>query len=94
MAIKKLVVISSYPEKGFTHGRKTVGVASYTKNTLLGIKDLNKNLKIVVLGEILDKPEQYLEEGIQIKRIWKRSKFLDIFKIRFACNSIRKINAH
>jgi glycosyltransferase involved in cell wall biosynthesis len=84
MNSKKLVVISSYPEKGFIHGRKTVGVASYTKNTLLALKRTNKNLKIVVLGEILDRPEQYLEEGIQIKRIWRRSKFIDIFKIPFA----------
>ena len=81
MAIKKLVVISSYPEKGFTHGRKTVGVASYTKNTLLGIKDLNKNLKIVVLSEIFDQPENYSEKGITIKRVWKRGRVFDVFKI-------------
>jgi len=81
MTEKKIVVITSYPERGSIHGQKTVGLASYTKNTLLAIKNLDKSLQIVVLAEILKKPEEYQEKGILIKRIWRKGKIIDIFKI-------------
>ena len=78
---KQLLVISSYPEKGSVHGKKTVGVASYTKNTLLALKKESPNLEITVLAEQFNKIETYQEQGILIKRIWKRNSFLSVVKI-------------
>ncbi len=75
---KELLVISSFPERGLVHGKQTVGVASYTKNTLLGMiaaaKQENKELEITVLAEKLTGQEhEYQDEGIVVKRIWKRN---------------------
>ncbi len=78
---KKLLVISSYPEKGLTHGKKTVGVASYSKNTLLALKKAKPDLKIVVLAEKFGKQEIYEEKGISIKRVWQRNNFFSVFKL-------------
>lgn len=70
-----MIVITSYPEKGLTHGIKTVGIASYAKNTLLGIlKASKKPLPITVLAEKFNKKEEYYEKNILVKRIWKRGK--------------------
>lgn len=49
-----LIVISSYPEKGKTHGKSTVGVASYTKNTLLALDAKANDVDITVLAEKID----------------------------------------
>jgi len=72
-----LIVITSYPIKGKTHGKETVGIASYTKNTLLAILGSNgKNKpKIIVLAEKLGKrkKETYQEKGIEVRRIWQRN---------------------
>lgn len=66
-----LLVISSYPQKGSIHGAGTVGVASYTKNTLLA---LNKKLKITVLAEKFNTDSShYKENGIEVRRVWKRN---------------------
>lgn len=78
---KQLLVISSYPEKGSVHGKKTVGVASYAKNTLLALKKENPDLEITVLAEQFDNVKTYQEQGILVKRIWKRNNFLSIVKI-------------
>jgi len=73
MAKKTLLVVSSYPEKGLVHGKKAVGVASYTKNTLLALKKTKKDLSIIVLAEQLNKKEEsYRENGILVKRIWSK----------------------
>ncbi|MBI2029597.1 glycosyltransferase [Candidatus Gottesmanbacteria bacterium] len=73
-----LLIISSYPAKGYTHGKGTVGIASYAKNTLLGIKSAAKkeanDLEITVLAEKLgDTPSQYIENNINVNRSWKRN---------------------
>ncbi len=65
----KVIVISSYPEKSLTHGEKTVGVASYTKNLLLNLKNIN----FEVLAEIHNKKEKYEEQGILVNRVWRRN---------------------
>ena len=74
--MNKLIVISSYPPKGKIHYSKTVGVGSYAKNTLLGIKNTRPNVDILVLG---DKHEgeinTYNEAGIKVKSVWKRGSF-------------------
>lgn len=75
--MKSLLVISSYPAKGFTHHKKTVGIASYAKNTLIGLKKTSPNLKITVLAEKFDnRSENYIEPEANVKRVWKRGSFL------------------
>jgi glycosyltransferase involved in cell wall biosynthesis len=80
MHSEKLVVITSFPEKGAVHGHKVVGIASYAKNTLLALRKYNKNLKVTVLAEKLDsKAQDYLDNGMFIKRVWKRNSLLSFF---------------
>lgn len=67
---ESLLVISSYPPKGQTYGKGVGGVASFAKNNLL---PLSSEQRIVVLAEILDKPEIYEEENILVCRCWKRN---------------------
>lgn len=84
---KNILVISSYPVKGQTHGIGTVGVASYTKNLLLVVakksRIMNHKSKIMVFAEKLNnKSEEYKEGGIKVKRIWQRNNvfsFLALF---------------
>ncbi len=78
-----LITISSYPEKGLIHGKKTVGVASYAKNTLLALSQAKKGkLKILVLAEKLKgEPIKYQEKNIQIERCWQRNSSLAFFQI-------------
>lgn len=80
---KKLLVISSYPAQGTTHGKETVGVASYTKNTLLALSKQNQELDISVLAEKLKNVSQniYTEGNIRVKRIWKRGSFFSFWVI-------------
>ena len=82
MYSEKLVVITSFPQKGNVHDKKVVGIASYSKNTLLAIKQYKKTLKITVIAEILNrKKEKYEDSGIKIKRVWKRNSFFSFFPL-------------
>lgn len=72
--------ISSYPERGFVHGKKTVGVASSTKNIILNLLKKNPLLKIKVFAEIFDYPEKYVENNVEIERIWKRNNLFSVIK--------------
>ncbi len=47
----RLLVITSYPENGLTHGQKTVGVASYTKNTIDALTKADPTIRPVVWAE-------------------------------------------
>lgn len=47
----KLLVISSYPEDGLTHGNNTVGVASYTKNTIDQLRAFDDSIQAQVWSE-------------------------------------------
>jgi len=76
MIPEKLVVITSFPTKGIIHDEAVVGIASYAKNTLLALKSAQKGLEITVLAEILSRKEAYEDEGISVKRTWKRGSFL------------------
>jgi glycosyltransferase involved in cell wall biosynthesis len=75
-----LLVISSYPEKGFIHGSSTVGIASYTKNTLLALQKVaseeNTPLSITIFAEKLKNVKknelEYSEDSMKVQRIWKR----------------------
>ncbi len=73
-----LLVISSFPERGSTHSKKTVGVASYTKILLVALKKSYPILRIRVLAEIFEKPNDYEEDGLTIHRVWNRSSLKSI----------------
>jgi len=75
------LVISSYPEKSQIHGEKTVGVGYYTKVTLLALIKANPDIKLKVWAEVFDKREAYVENKIQVERVWKRGSFLSLFKL-------------
>ncbi len=77
---QSLIVVSSYPRKGATHAAETVGVASYTKLLLQSLA-VKFNGKIIVLSERFSVPEKYFEDGLFIKRFWKRNNFLSIFRL-------------
>lgn len=77
----KLLVVSSYPENGKTHGKKTVGVASYTKNTLDAICNVKKT-DITVLAEKFEGEDNfYTDSEIKVKRVWKRNSVFTFFLI-------------
>lgn len=81
-----LLVITSYPESNSTHGKTTVGVASYAKNTLTAMTraavSRNEPLKIRVLAEkIDDSPTVYKEKNIEVRRVWKRNSFQSLFAL-------------
>lgn len=70
---KALLVISTYPAHHTIHTGG--GLASYTKNTLLSIKKSSPTQKIIVLANVIDSPEIYLEKDILIVRCWERGFF-------------------
>jgi len=90
--MNRLAVITSYPEKGLVHGKKTVGVASYAKNTLLSLSRAFKgSLDITVLAEKLpDQKQTYKEKNISVDRCWQRNSWFlygQLFK------KIKKLNS-
>jgi glycosyltransferase involved in cell wall biosynthesis len=78
-----LIVVSSYPEKGLVHGIKTVGVASYAKNTLLYLsKAFGEKINITVLAEKLPRQENfYKEKNITVNRCWQRNRWTSWYQI-------------
>jgi glycosyltransferase involved in cell wall biosynthesis len=81
MKKQQLLVISSFPRKGETHGQEVVGVASYAKNTLTSLTRNFKNLSVTVLAEELEGESEYTEKRITVKRIWKRNSFGTFFNL-------------
>ena len=77
----KLLVVSSFPEKDLLHGKKTVGVASYAKNTLLHmLKDVDAD--ITVFAETLEGEDfEYQDSGMHVVRNWKRGSFLSLISL-------------
>ncbi|KKU46107.1 MAG: Glycosyltransferase, group 1 family protein [Microgenomates group bacterium GW2011_GWA2_46_7] len=74
-----LLVISTYPDQKTTHTGG--GLATYTKNSLLAIRKADPLRKIIVLANIIDEPETYLEKDILVIRCWERSLFHFYFPI-------------
>ncbi len=68
----KFLLVSSYPNENSIHGMETVGGASYSKNMILALKDLDETNRIVVLADILDVDRVYEEDGVFVRRIWER----------------------
>lgn len=80
--MKSLLVISSYPKKNSTHGKSTVGVASYAKNTFQALqKNAPRKIKITVLAEKLPDDKDHIATGISVKRVWERDSFLTFPKL-------------
>ena len=74
--MKNITVISSYPAKNSVHGKTTVGVASYSKNTLNALKSAAKEtISITVLAEKLNREHNYTHNSIRVKRVWSRNTF-------------------
>lgn len=81
-----LIVVTSYPPQGQTHGKGTVGVASYAKNTLLSLS-FHRPLKILVLAEILpNHSNNYDEDNIHVTRCWRRNSLSSYFTILYQIN--------
>lgn len=62
-----LVVVSPYPKRGEMYSTGKTGVASYTKNV---IKNMRR--RIIVLCDIDDQPESYIENHILVIRCFKK----------------------
>lgn len=87
-----LLVISTYPVEHTVHTGG--GLASYTKNTVRAIKKSSPNIKIVVLANIIDKPESYVEGGTLVIRCWERNPlklFPSILKQIFKFSKIKNV---
>lgn len=81
-----LLVIASYPPKGEKHSKAIVGGAMYAKNTLeetlTAARQANFDPEIIVLAEALfGKKESYTEDGIRIKRFWRRNSPFTFFQL-------------
>lgn len=80
-----LLVITSYPPQGQTHGAGTVGIASYAKNTIVALqramKRQEKECNITVLAEQLEQPSRYTEDGISVCRVWQRGSILAYWQL-------------
>lgn len=81
MKKEKIIIITSYPRKGETHGQEVVGVASYAKNTLTALTRNFRNLSITVLAEELPDESTYAEKRITVKRVWKRNSIEIFFRL-------------
>ncbi len=81
MGIQSVTVVTSFPEKNQIHSARTVGVASYTKQLLGGLKQARPELMINVCAERFDKHEMYQENGIQVYRNWQRNNVLSFLKL-------------
>lgn len=75
------IIVTSYPDKGSVHSPRTVGVASYTKQLLQGMLKVNQKSQITVLAERFAEQANYIEDGMQINRLWKRGSLGEILKI-------------
>lgn len=83
-----LLVISSFPARGQTHGKQTVGVAPYAKNMFLGILDFAKRHKkainITVLAERLaGQPKRSQDHGINVRRVWKLNNPISLIALAY-----------
>lgn len=77
----KIICVSSYPKKNNIHGYSTVGVASYTKNTLQELMKIDHDLDITVYAEKLENEPDVSDNGIKVVRIWKRNNLFSLAKL-------------
>lgn len=89
-----LLVITTYPPKNSIHGNRYSAVASYAKNTLDAIKLNDTSINYLVIADILEKKEEYDENGDQIHRVWQRNSlnlFVAILRVIIRHPSYKKI---
>lgn len=75
-----LLVIATFPQKGETHSRTTVGGASYTKALLTQISTQSHH-PITVWAEQLTTVETYTDTKLRVSRIWKRGNWLSLLRL-------------
>lgn len=88
---KKLVVVSSFPDRGEIHSAATVGVASYTKNLLLAMLAGQPDLQIEVLAEKIPAYQDYDENRLHVSRCWQRSNFGSLWQLALAISARRDL---
>ncbi|MEK7499784.1 MAG: hypothetical protein AAB649_04225, partial [Patescibacteria group bacterium] len=77
-----IAVIGSYPEQGTIHSPSIVGGASYTKQLVQSMRTEAPDMTITVFGEQLTtETTDYVEQGVSVKRIWKRNSVASITKL-------------
>ncbi len=89
-----LLVISAYPKKGQVYSKGVCAVSSFTKNTLLKLKEKNSDRKIIVLTMDLKYKESYVEDGILVIRCFRRNSifsFIPLFREILRFNNIKDI---
>lgn len=69
----KIAHISLYPPKGQLHCKKS-GVAPYTKNLAINMPYDDCDT-VFVIGDVDDAPENYEENGVQVRKIFKKWAF-------------------
>jgi glycosyltransferase involved in cell wall biosynthesis len=74
-----LLIISAYPKSTSLHTGG--GLSSYTKYTVQSILKASPRQKIIVLANILDQKETYLENNVLVIRCWQRNSPFLIFQI-------------
>lgn len=76
-----ILVVSSYPDK--KHGiEKLNAVAWYARKTFKNLAKIGE-CKIVVLAEVIDKPEVYLDGKVLIVRAWRPNRLSAIKDLSF-----------
>ncbi len=86
MKKEKVLVISTYPPKGSLYGHKLSAVASYAKNTLTSIKDLE--IEFVVLADKNQDPDSYREGNVCLRRVWSTDDYFVLWRL------VREIRKH
>ncbi len=84
-----LLMVSLYPKKGELYSAGTSGVASYAKNV---VKNMER--RVVVLADVLDKPDIYEEDNVLVYRCFKRNSllmWLQIVKAIYQFSSVKNI---
>lgn len=75
----KIAVVSSYPQKGSTHGPLTVGGASYTKNLLTALSRIG--IESDVYADVLESTSLESLGNSTIHRVWKRFSYPSLLKL-------------
>lgn len=81
MGQRSIVFLTSYPPKGETHARETVGVASYSKQLVESWVETDPVLNVRVIGEKLKGEKNYSEKRVSVERVWQRGSLRSLIKM-------------
>ncbi len=79
--MEKLIIISPYPPQGSTYENKYSALASFCKNKVKALVNLQPDLRILVLADIFPGAKSFKEKRVEIKRVWQRGKLSSYFSI-------------